>query len=130
MKQGVRLVAIEKLRAHEKVSPQRLAVVMEEIKKQGRVVNPVVIDGRYMIILDGHHRVESLRRLGYQLAPVMEVDYFSNQVKVFSRRKMILISKKVVVSKVIDKQVFPSKTTRHLIRGRIRGVKIKLNRLK
>lgn len=130
MKRGVRLLAIEKLRAHEKVSPQRLAVVMEEIKKQGKVVNPVVIDRRYKIILDGHHRVESLRRLGFRLAPVMEVDYFSNQVKVFSRRKIILISKDLVVSKVVGKQVFPCKTTRHLIKGRIKGVKIKLNRLK
>ena len=130
MRQGVRLVAINKLRAHEQVSPQRLAEVMGLIKKQGMIVNPIVIDRKYKIILDGHHRVESLRRLNCLLAPVMEVDYFSNQVRVRTRRKNILISKEIVVRQVVNNHIFPNKTTRHLIKNRIRGVKIKLNQLK
>ncbi|MCX6816397.1 MAG: ParB N-terminal domain-containing protein [Candidatus Beckwithbacteria bacterium] len=130
MRQGVRLVAIDKLRAHEEVSPQRLALVMSLINQKGIIVNPVIIDKKTRIILDGHHRVESLKRLGYRLVPAMSVDYFSDQVRVYSRRRNMRIFKEKVVAAALKKQVFPQKTTRHLIKNRIRGVKIKLNQLK
>ena len=130
MRGGVELVTIDKLRAHEQVCPQRLRVVKAEISRSDKINNPVIVDRKTKIILDGHHRVESLKQLGCQLIPAMMVDYFSDQVRVFSRRKNIKISKKTVVARALKKQIFPQKTTKHLIKNRIRGVKIKLNQLK
>jgi hypothetical protein len=130
MKPGVKLIAIAKLRAHEQVCPQRLVQVMAAIKRSGRINNPVIVDQKNKIVLDGHHRVESLKRLGCRLVPVMEVNYLSDQVRVYPRRSNIKISKKTVVNTVLHQQLFPHKTTKHLIKNRIREVKINLNRLK
>lgn len=130
MRRGVRLLLIEKLRAHEQVCPQRLALVMRLIRKKGMIINPIIADKKTKVILDGHHRVECLKRLGCSLIPAMEVNYFSDQVRVYSRRKKIKIFKEKVIEVALTKQLFPQKTTSHLIRNRIRGVKIKLNQLK
>ncbi len=130
MRRGVVLLPLAKLRAHERVCPQRLALVTRSIKDRGMIVNPVIVDKKTKVILDGHHRVAGLKKLGCRLTPAMEVDYYSGQVRVFPRRKNIKISKLMVISRVLTDKNFPQKTTRHLIRGRIRGVKIKLNRLK
>jgi len=128
MRKGVVLLPLIQLRAHEQVCPQRLEEVMSLINKRGEIINPIIIDKKTRVILDGHHRVESLRRLGCRLAPVMAVDYFSEQVRVFLRRKELI--KEMVLSRALKKRLLPDKTTRHLIKNRIRGVKIKLNQLK
>lgn len=128
MKPGIKLVLIAKLRAHEQVCPQRLEQLLAKIKQDGRLKNPIVVDRKTSVILDGHHRVESLRRLGCRVVPIMAVDYFSDQVKVFLRREELI--KEIVLSRALNKRLLPSKTTRHLIKNRIRGVNIKLNQLK
>jgi ParB-like chromosome segregation protein Spo0J len=119
MRQGVELVAIDKLRAHEQVCPQRLAAVMNLIREKGEIVNPIIMDRKTRVILDGHHRAAGLTKLGYKLIPVMAVDYFSDKVKVFLRREELI--KKIVISRALKKRLLPSKTTRHFIKNRIRG---------
>ena len=128
MRRGVRLLLIEKLRAHEQVYPQRLAEVMSLIKQKGMVINPVIIDKKTRVVLDGHHRVACLKQLGCKLVPVMMVDYFSDKVKVFLRREELI--KEIVLSRALKRRLLPDKTTRHLIRGRIRGVRISLDKLR
>lgn len=130
MRQGIKLIEIKKLRAHEQVCPQRLAEVTSLINQRGEIINPIIIDKKTKVVLDGHHRVECLKRLGCSLVPAMEVDYFSDQVRVYSRRKNRKIFKEKVIEAGVKKHIFPQKTTRHLIKNRIRGVKIKLNQLK
>jgi len=128
MRGGVELVTIDKLRAHEQVCPQRLKEVMSLITEKGEIVNPIIVDRKTRVILDGHHRAAGLTKLGYKLVPVMAVDYFSDKVKVFLRREELI--KKIVISRALKKRLLPDKTTRHFIKNRIRGVNIKLNRLR
>ncbi len=128
----VKLIAIRKLRAHEETSPERMLEVMREIKKMGRLKNPVIIDKETKVILDGHHRVRILKKLGCKKAPVMMVDYMSDEVRVFLRRKMTrtVPVKEAVIEKGLSGSVYEYKTTRHLVKNRIRGVNIPLDVLK
>lgn len=132
MRRGVVLIPIVELRAHEKVCPQRLAVIKGLIKRSGRINNPVIVDRKTLIILDGHHRVESLRQLNCRLVPAMMVDYFSDQVRVVSRRVEFKAEdlKTKVIETVLAGKLMPDRSTKHLIKNRILGVKIKLNQLK
>lgn len=122
------MLPINKLLAHEQVSQQRLVEIMSLINQKGIIVNPVIIDKKTKVVLDGHHRVECLKRLGCSLVPAMEVDYFSDQVRVFLRREELI--KEIVLSRALKKRLLPDKTTRHLIKNRIRGVKIRLDKLR
>ena len=130
MRREVVLLPLAKLRAHEQVCPQRLTLVTRLIKAKGMIVNPVIVDRKTKVILDGHHRAAGLKKLGYRLVPVMAVDYYSDQVRLYPRRKAIKVFKAKVIQTALRKAVFPQKTTRHLIKNRIRGVKINLNRLR
>lgn len=130
MRQGVVLLPIASLRAHEQVCPQRLEQLLVKIKQDGRLKNPIVVDRKTSVILDGHHRVECLRLMGCRLAPAMAVDYMSDRVRVFSRRKIFKVNKAPVLELALAGRPFPYKTTRNWIKGRIRGVNIRLDKLK
>ena len=128
MTSKIKLIAIDKLRAHEETSPERVLQVMREIKRLGKIKNPVVVDIKTRVILDGHHRVKVLKKLGCEKVPVMMVNYMSNQVRVCLRRKMELEDiKQAVIKKSLKGEVFEYKTTRHLVKNRIRGVNIPLD---
>ncbi|HLD25181.1 MAG TPA: ParB N-terminal domain-containing protein [Patescibacteria group bacterium] len=120
MKQNVVLVDIQKLIQHERVHLARLKEVRKALRKEGVVRRPVIVDQATNIILDGHHRVQALKVLGAKCVPVAYVRYQDARVRVYMRRKDILMKliKKYVVETVKSNDLFPSKTTRHLIHDR------------
>lgn len=126
----LKLVSLYSLKRHEEIFYDRLFEVLAKIKKDGFVRNPVVADFKTRVILDGHHRVMALKMLGLSKCPVFFVDYFSKSVRMFPRRKELgAITKEDVIKMGLSKKVFPSKTTRHYIKDRRRGVFVGLERL-
>ena len=132
MKPGVKLLAVKTLLAHEQVDPAHLVKLMGRIANDGILKNPVVVDKRSRVILDGHHRVAVAKKLKLKFVPAMVVDYFDPQIRVFFRRKTFKtkLIKEVVLKRALAGQPFPNKTTRNWIKGRIRGVNIQLDKLK
>lgn len=120
MKQMIKFVDIRTLIQHEQIDRARLDEVRNQLRIQGVVRRPVIVDEESNVILDGHHRVQVLRELGAKHVPVVYVRYSDETVRVYLRRKDILMKllKRYVVEKAISHELFPSKTTRHLIRGR------------
>jgi hypothetical protein len=131
MKKKIALLLIKKLKTHEAICPKRVLQLMEKIKKEGYLKSPVVADERTLVLLDGHHRLAALKKLGAKKVAVFLVDYKNNEVKVYLRRKEILIDliKGAVIQKALANQVFPIKTTRHLLKNRPRNINIKLESL-
>ena len=132
MRNRASLVAISQLKTHEAVSQIRVRELAERIKKDGKLKNPVIADRQTKILLDGHHRIASLKQLGVKKVPVMLVDYMSGDVRVYLRRKELIteLIKEAVTAKALNGRVFPEKTTRHLVKNRILGMNVSLNRLK
>ena len=87
MNNGVVLMSISKLKRHEAIDPKRLLELMAQIKNDGYLKNPIVVDKDSLVILDGHHRLKALKTLGYQKIPTFLVDYQSGRVRVYLRRK-------------------------------------------
>lgn len=119
MNKKIVLVDIQKLVAHEKIDRARFTVVLSQIRACGKVQRPVIVDKDSGVILDGHHRVQVLRKLGAIKAPVMYVRYTDNDIQVYLRRKEVLMEmiKRYVVERALSHALFPSKTTRHRIRS-------------
>ena len=128
MKRKIIYVDIQKLIQHERVHPARLKEVRKALRKEGVVRRPVIVDKETNIILDGHHRVQALREFGAKRVPVAYVRYQDAGVRVYLRRKDLLMKliKQYVMVMVKSHKVFPSKTTRHLIHDRpvMKAVKI------
>ncbi len=125
------LLPIKTIKAHEKTSQKHVRELKEIIKFRGYFTKPVVVERRYNIILDGHHRVKALEEMGYKKVPVFLVDYDDKSVRVFFRRHNInkLSPKQTVIKTVKKCRLLPIKTTRHLIPNRPRYLNISLAKL-
>jgi len=113
---GLALVDILMLKPHEETMPKRVDDLVSDLRSRRILEYPVVVDHVTLTILDGHHRVEALARLGYRFAPALLVDYLSSRVKVEPRRNMPL-SKIEVIARAAARRPYPPKTTRHVLPG-------------
>jgi len=76
------MVEIEQLKPHEEVIESVAAKLADDIRQEGVVRDPLIVDQQDHIILDGMHRFESLRRLGCHYAPCCLLDYSSPHITV------------------------------------------------
>lgn len=125
----IKLIAIARLKPHEEIIPENLEKVKNKIHKNGYLINPVIVDRKSLVILDGHHRVKALELLDYKKIPAYLVDYYDKKIKVLQRRSEIPISKKIVMEKALSGEVFPCKTTKHLIPRRPMRLNVSLKKL-
>jgi L-serine kinase (ADP) len=123
-------IEINKIREHEAVDVDHLEKIKKIICRAGIFKEPIIIDKKTLVVLDGHHRLNSCRKLGLKKVPCLMVNYLiDKKIKVVSRRKNIFVNKKEVVMMGLSNKVFPHKTTKHLIPGRIKNLKIPLELL-
>ncbi len=111
----VREVSLALLREHEQIESERLRQIREEIQREGRLRYPILVDKHSGVILDGHHRFRAYRELGFETIPCLLVDYHSELVSVRSRRPDIAVSKAEVIRRALSGELFPPKTTRHIL---------------
>ncbi|MFH1895144.1 MAG: ParB N-terminal domain-containing protein [archaeon] len=111
----IKLIEISLLKPHEKIIPSRLLKIINSIRKNKTLFFPVVIDKTSLTILDGHHRVKAFRLLGIKKIPCFLVDYFSDEIKLLNRRKGFSATKSDVISRALIENLFPCKTTKHVL---------------
>lgn len=71
----IKLEEVEKLHIHEEVIPEILRKLTEEIKADGYLKHPVIVDSKTLVVLDGMHRLAAAQNLGCRFIPVCLVDY-------------------------------------------------------
>lgn len=110
------LINIDDLKTHELVNFKHLHSLQRQIEADGHIKVPIIVDKNSMVVLDGHHRLNCCKNLGFKRIPCMLVDYFGDpKIKVSSRRKKFKITKKIVITAGLTGSLFPHKTTRHSI---------------
>ncbi len=82
-----------------------------------------------MTILNGHHRVEILKRLGKKLIPAILIDYNSDCVKVTSFRPGHEVSKELIRRMAMEGERFPPRTSRHELCFEIPEIHVLLSEL-
>jgi L-serine kinase (ADP) len=110
------LVPIEKLRPHEEIDEENVAELVEELRRTGVFADPIWVDHRSLVILNGHHRVEAARRIGARRIPVWLLEYDTDLVSLEPWRPGLPITKSEVVRRGLAGHRFPPKTTRHRLR--------------
>ncbi len=111
------LVPISELHAHEQIEEENVADLVEQIRRAGVFVDPIWVSRDTLVILNGHHRVEALRRMGATRVPAWLLDYETDLVSLEPWRPGLPITKAEVVRRAQDGQLFPPKTTRHKVRA-------------
>lgn len=111
----VNLIAIEKLKEHEETDTIRLNKLKKETGVDGFLKMPIAVDKNTNVVLDGHHRLQTLKQLGYKKIPVIFVDYNSPNISVQAWRKGEAVTKEVVIAAALSGNKLPAKTSKHMI---------------
>ncbi|MFH0815554.1 MAG: ParB N-terminal domain-containing protein [Methanobacteriota archaeon] len=124
------LVSVESLHEHEAINPDNLLLRERDIAEYGSVV-PIVADREYLVILNGHHRFNALKKLGCKRVPVYLVDYFSTSVTLdlWPASSVCKLSKRDVIKMGLGRGVFPAKTTRHRFKTKFSRERVPLDEL-
>jgi hypothetical protein len=72
---------IEEVLPHEQVIPEVLRAIQGSLKRSGAQLDPVIVDDRTKVALDGMHRIEALKGLGASKILVCRVDYDSAAIR-------------------------------------------------
>ncbi|MEM5782422.1 MAG: ParB N-terminal domain-containing protein [Candidatus Aenigmatarchaeota archaeon] len=91
---AIKFIPIEKLILHEMDDPERTKRIEMKIRADGFLKNPVMVgkirhNGNKLLLLDGVHRINALKRLGCRDVLAQVIDYKSKDVKVFTWNHLI-----------------------------------------
>lgn len=111
----VDFIDLSKLREHEEVDPKHLEALRAEIRDDGMLKRPIVVDRRTNVILDGEHRFNALKQLGCTRIPLVFVDYDSPSIQVKAWRGEEQVTKQDVMEAGVTGKKLPFKTSRHMI---------------
>jgi len=109
------LINIEELKEHEEIRPDYLEELKNEILSDGILKMPIAVDKHTYIILDGHHRLHALKKIGCKKIPVILVDYQSPEIEVIPWREGETITKEMIIRTSLTGNRMPPKTSRHMI---------------
>ncbi|MCE4610709.1 MAG: ParB N-terminal domain-containing protein [Desulfurococcales archaeon] len=129
-KYPIALILLDNLKPHEMVIEERVKMLQESLVREGVQIRPILVDYKTMVILDGHHRVEALRRLGARKVAAVLVDYDSDEcIKVGTWREGWVVSKNEVRERGLKGKLYPPRTSRHMPRFKVPEVNVPLNDL-
>lgn len=115
LKKTLKLLFLKDLKEHEEIKPFHLEKLREQIRKDGILKRPIIIDKKTKIILDGHHRYRSLKQLGCSKIPSILVNYASSDIIVVPWRDDDIITKDDVKKAGITGKKLPAKSSRHMV---------------
>ena len=124
------LVPIDRLRPHEEIDEENVVELAREIERTGLCADPIWVARESFVILNGHHRVEALRRLHAVRAPAWLFDYASDIVSLEPWQPGLPITKAEVVRRAGTGDLFPPKTTRHRVRTELPARSVGLEELR
>lgn len=109
------LVPIDDLLDHEEVDLEGVERLVGELAGSRVVLDPLWVAEGSLVILNGHHRFQALRRLGARSAPAWVIDYDDPRVHLDRWQAGPPIAKEEVVRRARERRPFPPKTTRHTL---------------
>ncbi len=123
------LVPLSILTPHEQTVEEHVRELQEDIAKSRRVIKPIIVDIKTFIILDGHHRVEALKRLGKRYVPAILIDYDDECIHVSSWRSNWRVTKDLVRVAGLSGKLLPPKTSRHRLCFEVPEINISIDLL-
>ena len=85
----------------------------EKMLKKEIWEQPICIEKKYWLILDGHHRYNVAKQLGIKYIPCELFDYNDTNLLVWSLRKDLEVTKEFVIDRAISNNIYPYKTAKH-----------------
>ena len=112
--QGLGLIDVDLIFPHEKIIEKNTSTISNFLKSFNDhiVLSSILCCSKSMVIIDGHHRYFSLKKLGFKKIPVTKLDYFSDDIKTSIDPKY---SKEQIIEHGINGDLMEPKSTSHII---------------
>jgi len=111
----MRFIEIDKLIVTEGFGSKKVKSLKNKILKDGIWIRPICVDKKYFLIMDGHHRLEVAKQLGFKYIPCKLYNY--DDVEVRSMRKNHIVTKELIIKRALSGNVYPYKTVKHIFPG-------------
>jgi hypothetical protein len=111
---GIELIDITKVVPHEKIINKKSSTLTSFLKsfKDYIIISSILCCSKSMVIIDGHHRYFTLKKLGFKKIPVTKLDYQSTQIKTSITEAY---TKQEIIEKACGGELIEPKSTSHLI---------------
>lgn len=112
--QGLGLIDVDLIFPHEKIIEKNTSTISNFLKSFNDhiILSSILCCSKSMVIIDGHHRYFSLKKLGFKKIPVTKINYFSDDIKTSIDQKY---SKDQIIEHGINGNLMEPKSTRHII---------------
>lgn len=109
----IELIDIQKLKPHENVIKSRKDTLKEYIKSYNNyvVIPSIICCSKTFMIIDGHHRYQTLLELGAKKVPVTVIDYFDDSIRTHNEVDKKI--EKTVILNSLEGEKLPPKSTIH-----------------
>ena len=104
--------------------------MIEKIVNAGVLKKPICVERNNFLILDGHHRFEVFKKIGLKYIPCIFFDYGDPDLKIWSLRKKEYVTKKYVIRKALDGNIYPYKTVKHLFPFKIKNINLGIEKIR
>jgi hypothetical protein len=111
---GLELIDVDLIYPHEKIIEKNTSTISNFLKSFNEyiILSSILCCSKTMVIIDGHHRYFSLKKLGFKKIPVTKLDYFSSDIKTSMDQKY---SKDQIIDHGINGTLLEPKSTSHLV---------------
>jgi hypothetical protein len=109
-------IPIYLLKPHEEVFRDYVYQLIQRIKDDGFLYNPILVDQNSLVILDGHHRFHAACTIGLKNIPCILVDYTDEKIITLQFwRKNISLTRQDIIRAGLNGIRYPPKTTKHTL---------------
>ena len=116
--EDVRLVPIEWLKPHEEIKVKPRDKLLDMTNRWGGFTKPILVDTHTGALLDGHHRLSVAKELGLKLIPAICLDYLNSELislELWPNANIESIEKPDVIEMCLGNELYPPKTTKHVV---------------
>jgi len=108
------LIDISRLRDHEEVDPSCFKELMKELIEDGFQRDPIIVDKESGVVLDGHHRRNILKTLGYSKIASYQVQYVKDdKIRVKTWYPIVVDSKRRLMQTIEDHGIMLTPNTKN-----------------
>ena len=111
---SLELVDTNQLFPHEKTIKKNSSTLTNFLKSFENyiIISSILCCSKSMVIIDGHHRYFTLKKLGFKKIPVTKIDYFSKSI---ITNKTEQYPKQEIIKNAISGKLMEPKSTSHKI---------------
>ncbi|MBQ59704.1 MAG: hypothetical protein CMA66_04050 [Euryarchaeota archaeon] len=116
--EDVRLVPVKWLKPHEEIKIKPRDKLLDMTNRWGGFTKPILVDTNTGALLDGHHRLSVAKELGLKLIPAICLDYLNSELislELWPNANIESVDKADVIEMCLGNELYPPKTTKHVV---------------